>query len=91
MDLEKLENLAARIRGFAGFIADQLAVVDQKVKEVDGVWTGAAAVAYAEAHTEWMAGATDIREGFTALEAAVEHAHEGYTTAVAENLRILGV
>ncbi|MFI5535643.1 WXG100 family type VII secretion target [Nocardia sp. NPDC051900] len=91
VELEKLENLAARIRGFAGLLADQLAAIDQKVKEVDAASAGAAMVAYREAHDEWLAGATDIAEGLTALEEAVKLAHDGYTGAVAEGLRILGV
>ncbi|MFF7942011.1 WXG100 family type VII secretion target [Nocardia gamkensis] len=91
VDLDKLENLAARIRGFAGLLSDQLAAIDQKVKEVDAASAGAAMVAYREAHDEWLAGATDIREGLTALEEAVKIAHDGYTGAVAEGLRILGV
>ncbi|MEU6831041.1 WXG100 family type VII secretion target [Nocardia beijingensis] len=91
VDLDKLENLAARIRGFAGLLSDQLAAIDQKVKEVDAASAGAAMAAYREAHDEWLAGATDITEGLTALEEAVKLAHDGYTGAVAEGLRILGV
>lgn len=91
VDLDKLENLAARIRGFAGLLSDQLTAIDQKVKEVDATSTGAAMAAYREAHDEWLAGATDIAEGLTALEEAVKLAHDGYTGAVAEGLRILGV
>ncbi|WP_039795526.1 WXG100 family type VII secretion target [Nocardia araoensis] len=91
VDLDKLENLAARIRGFAGLLSDQLTAIDQKVKEVDATSAGAAMAAYREAHDEWLAGATDIAEGLTALEKAVKLAHDGYTGAVAEGLRILGV
>jgi WXG100 family type VII secretion target len=91
VDLDKLENLAARIRGFAGLLSDQLAAIDRKVKEVDAASAGAAMVAYREAHDEWLAGATDIAEGLAALEEAVKIAHDGYTGAVAEGLRILGV
>ncbi|MER7451874.1 WXG100 family type VII secretion target [Nocardia beijingensis] len=91
VDLDKLENLAARIRGLAGLLSDQLTAIDQKVKEVDAASAGAAMAAYREAHDEWLAGATDIREGLTALEEAVKLAHDGYTGAVAEGLRILGV
>ncbi|MGQ4617304.1 WXG100 family type VII secretion target [Nocardia sp. R7R-8] len=91
VDLDRLDNLAARIRGFAGLLADQLAAIDRKAKEVDAASTGAVMAAYREAHDEWLAGATDIQEGLTALEKAVRLAHEGYTGAVAENLRILGI
>ncbi|MBF6167440.1 WXG100 family type VII secretion target [Streptomyces gardneri] len=91
VDLDKLDNLAARIRGFAGLLSDQLAAIDQKAKEVDAASAGAVMVAYREAHDEWMSGVTDVREGLTALEEAVRLAHTGYTGAVAEGLRILGI
>jgi WXG100 family type VII secretion target len=91
VDLDKLDVLAGRIRGLAGFIADQLAAIDQKAKAAEAVWTGSAAAAYNEAHAEWLAGATDINEGLTAVQEAVKHAHESYTGAVAANLRMLGV
>jgi hypothetical protein len=41
VDLDKLDSLAARIRGFAGFIDDQLKAIDGKAKEAEGHWTGA--------------------------------------------------
>ncbi|WP_067464191.1 WXG100 family type VII secretion target [Nocardia amamiensis] len=91
VDLDKLDNLAARIRAFAGLLADQLAAIDRKAKEVDAASAGAVMAAYREAHDEWLAGATDIREGLTALEEAAKQAHESYTGAVAEGLRIPGI
>ncbi|WP_067819191.1 WXG100 family type VII secretion target [Nocardia inohanensis] len=91
VDLEKLDNLAARIGGLAGFIADQLTAIDQKAKEVGATWSGGAAAAYAEAHAKWHTGATDVQEGLTAVQASVKTAHQAYTGAVAANLRILGV
>ena len=90
VDLDQLDKLASRISGLAGFIADQLAAIERKAKEVDAGWNGAASAAYSEAHADWMVGATDVNEGLTALQTAVKHVHESYTGAVAENLRILG-
>lgn len=91
VDLEKLDNLAARIGGLAGFISDQLAAIDRKATEVGVAWTGGAAAAYADAHTKWLAGATDVQDGLAEVRTAVKTAHEAYTGAVAANLRILGV
>ncbi|WP_068057240.1 WXG100 family type VII secretion target [Nocardia xishanensis] len=91
VDLDKLEDLAARMRGYAAAVADRLAEIEQKAKEVEGVWVGTAALAYREAHAEWAKGVTDMQEGLAALEAAVKVAHEGYTSAVSENRRILGI
>ncbi|MFR9753281.1 WXG100 family type VII secretion target [Nocardia sp. 004] len=91
VDLDALDNLTARIRGFAGVLAEQLAALEQKAVEVDATSTGAVMAAYRAAHTEWSAGAAEVEEGLTALAEAVGHAHERYTEAVAEGLRILGV
>ena len=55
------------------------------------VWSGAAATAYSEAHTEWRAGVTDMQEGLAALEAAAKTAHQSYTDAASATLKILGV
>lgn len=91
VDLDKLDSLAARIRGFAGFIDDQLKAIDGKAKEAEGHWTGAAATAYSDAHREWMSGAAELAHGLKTLEDAVKHVHEAHTTAVSDNLKILGV
>jgi WXG100 family type VII secretion target len=91
VDLDKLEDLAARVRGYMAAVADRLAELEAKAKEVEGVWVGAAAVAYGEAHTEWLAGVADMQDGLVALETALKNAHEGYTNAASQTLRILGV
>ncbi|KIA66296.1 WXG100 family type VII secretion target [Nocardia vulneris] len=91
VDLDALEQLAARMRGYKAAVADRLAELEAKAAEVEGVWVGAAAVAYSDAHREWVAGVADMQDGLAALEAALAKAHESYTTAGAETLRILGV
>ncbi|MFF0528361.1 WXG100 family type VII secretion target [Nocardia amikacinitolerans] len=91
VDLDKLEELAARMRGYKAAVADRLAELEAKAKEVEGVWVGAAAMAYREAHAEWVAGVTDMQDGLAALEEAVKDAHGSYTNAASETLRILGV
>ncbi|CAM4431059.1 WXG100 family type VII secretion target [Nocardia ninae] len=91
VDLAKLEELAARMRAYRAAVADRLAELEAKAKEVEGVWVGAAAVAYSEAHTEWAAGVTDMQDGLAALEDALKKAHESYTNAASQTLRILGI
>ncbi|MEU0872847.1 WXG100 family type VII secretion target [Nocardia brasiliensis] len=91
VDLDALEQLAVRLRGYKAAVADRLAELEAKAAEVEGVWVGAAAVAYSDAHKEWVAGVTDMQEGLAALETALAEAHESYITAGAETLRILGV
>lgn len=91
VDLNQLEALAARMRGYKGAVAERLAQLEAKTREVEGVWVGIAAVAYMEAHTEWSKGVTDMQDGLDALEGASKTAHEGYTHAASQTLRILGV
>ncbi|WP_107654150.1 WXG100 family type VII secretion target [Nocardia suismassiliense] len=91
VDLAKLEELAARMRAYKAAVADRLAELEAKAKEVEGVWVGAAAVAYSEAHTEWAAGVTDMQDGLATLEDALKKAHESYTNAASQTLRILGI
>ncbi|MFF3225010.1 WXG100 family type VII secretion target [Nocardia suismassiliense] len=91
VDLAKLEELAARMRAYKAAVADRLAELEAKAKEVEGVWVGAAAVAYSEAHTEWAAGVTDMQDGLATPEEALKKAHESYTNAASRTLRILGI
>ncbi|MEU0872284.1 WXG100 family type VII secretion target [Nocardia brasiliensis] len=91
VELDKLEELAARMRGYKAAVTDRLAELEAKAKEVEGVWVGNGAVAYTEAHREWVAGVTDMQDGLAALEAALKTAHESYTNAATQTRRILGI
>ncbi|PXX66622.1 WXG100 family type VII secretion target [Nocardia tenerifensis] len=91
VDLDKLEELAARMRAYKAAVADRLAQLEAKAKQVEGVWVGAAATAYSQAHSEWVAGVTDMQDGLAALESALKTAHESYTNAGTEARRILGI
>ncbi|MGW6427106.1 WXG100 family type VII secretion target [Nocardia sp. NPDC055053] len=91
VDLDQLEQLTARMRGYMAAVTDVLTALDAKAKEVEDVWSGAAAAAYTEAHTEWRAGVTDMQEGLAALETAAKTAHQSYTDAASTALKILGV
>ncbi|MGW6623751.1 WXG100 family type VII secretion target [Nocardia sp. NPDC055002] len=91
VDLDQLEQLTARMRGYLAAVADVLSALDAKANEVDDNWSGAVATAYNEAHTEWRAGVTDMQEGLAALESAATIAHQSYTEAGTTTLKILGV
>ncbi|MBF6357179.1 WXG100 family type VII secretion target [Nocardia higoensis] len=91
VDLDKLDELAARMRGYKAAVADRLTELEAKAREVEGVWVGTAAMAYREAHSEWVAGVIDMQDGLEILEVAVKTAHDSYTAAATQTLRILGV
>lgn len=90
VNLARLEDLTARIRGFKEFVTDYLAELDNKANVLASSWSGQAAAAFAEAHREWADGAADVQEGLQAMQEATVRAHESYSGAVATNLRMLG-
>ncbi|WP_083889232.1 WXG100 family type VII secretion target [Nocardia pneumoniae] len=90
VDLQHLEDVTARVRGFKEFVTGHLDELDSRAKALGSSWTGPAAAAYAQAHREWAVGAADVQEGLQALEDATRRAHETYTGAVATNVRMLG-
>ncbi|WP_327114387.1 WXG100 family type VII secretion target [Nocardia sp. NBC_01730] len=90
VDLQHLEDVTARVRGFKEFVAGYLSELDSRASALGTSWSGPAAAAYTDAHREWIVGATDVQEGLQALEDATRRAHETYTGAVTTNMRMLG-
>ncbi|MDO3650542.1 WXG100 family type VII secretion target [Nocardia mangyaensis] len=91
VDLAELEAITARMRALKGFVIDQLAALDSKANAVMSTWTGEAAAAYQIAHQEWADGATDVQDGLAVMEKAAQSAHGNYSTAMAANLKRLGL
>lgn len=90
VDLEHLDQIVARLSGLAGFIADHLDEIDDKVATVQGsAWESVAAQAYADAHRQWANGAREFAEGIRDMSDAARKAHERYTRAIELNHRML--
>lgn len=90
VDLDHLDDVTTRMRGFAEFVEENLDELERRIADLHLTWSGPASARHAEAHREWDAGARDVREGFSAMEAAAKKAHESYSDAVSTNLRMLG-
>ncbi|QLY29936.1 WXG100 family type VII secretion target [Nocardia huaxiensis] len=91
VDLNHLDEVTARLQAFKAFLTAHLDTLDAKAREVVASWTGEVATAYAVAHNEWVAGATDVREGLQVLETAAGTAHGNYSSALATNMSRLGL
>lgn len=90
VDLDDLEQIVAKLGGFAGFIADHLDEIDDKVAGLVGTgWESVAADAYQVAHQKWSAGARDFVEGIRDMSTAAKTAHTRYINAIDMNLRML--
>ena len=90
VDLEELDRIVARLSGLSGFLRDHLDELDRKVKTLSsGSWESAAASAYTDAHTRWLASANEFAVGVATVSDAAQQAHSRYTTAVDTNRRIL--
>lgn len=90
VDLDELDNLTARLRGYQGFLTENLDELERRVRALSSTWSGVAAGAFAAAHRDWEMGVTDVKEGLQALEATAVRAHTSYSDAVAANLKMVG-
>ncbi|WP_040782108.1 WXG100 family type VII secretion target [Nocardia pneumoniae] len=90
VDLDHLDQIVARLSGLAGFIADHLDEIDDKVATLQGSgWESVAAQAYADAHRQWATGAREFAEGIRDMSDAARTAHEDYTYAIELNRKML--
>ncbi|NKY30300.1 WXG100 family type VII secretion target [Nocardia gamkensis] len=89
VDLDHLDEIVVRLSGLAGFIGEHLDEIDHRVETLAGTgWEGVAAQAYADAHTQWIAGAREFVEGVKDVSDAAKAAHARYTTAHDTNYKM---
>lgn len=90
VDLEHLDHVVARLTGLAGFLAENLDDIDDKVAALQGTgWEGLAAQAYADAHRQWSTGAREFTEGVRTVADAAKTAHTRYSRAIDLNSKML--
>lgn len=90
VDLERLEQLVARLTALAGYLTENLDALDEKVATLAGTgWEGVAAQAYSDAHARWVAGAREFAEGVADMSDGVKAAHSRYSRAIDLNYKML--
>ncbi|MQY31346.1 WXG100 family type VII secretion target [Nocardia aurantia] len=91
VDLERLDDIVARLSGLAGFVTEKLDSIDDAVASfAPGVWNSEAAAAYQDAHRRWAREARDFAEGVRTAHEAARLAHAKVSRAVELNGRMLG-
>ncbi len=90
VDLAELDRCVSRLSAFETFIDGKIDELDQRVQQIQSVWSGAAADAQLAAHREWLAGAADMKAGLVQLRRAAATAHANYTAARTANLKMWG-
>lgn len=89
VDLDHLEEVVAKLSGLAGFVGEHLDEIDDRGAALTGTgWEGIAAQAYAEAHSQWIAGAREFVEGVRDMSDAAKTAHTRYMRAVDTNYKM---
>lgn len=88
VDLEELDATVVKIGAYVEYLEDKLHALDQRVASLRDGWTGDAAEAQRDAHSEWTAGARQMREGVDAMHKVARTAHSSYQSALAANLRM---
>lgn len=86
VNLDQLDSVISRMRGFEGFFDDQIEAFDAAISKLQTGWDGDAATAQEAAHRRLMAAAAEIREGVEAIRTAAQAAHSNYTQAIAANV-----
>ncbi|MEV0106456.1 WXG100 family type VII secretion target [Nocardia sp. NPDC050799] len=89
VDIERLDNLVSRLSSLAGYLTEQLDLIDDKVATLDGAWETVAANAYRDAHRLWSTGAREFAIGLADISDAARTAHTRYTTAAQVNKKML--
>ncbi|MGA6205486.1 WXG100 family type VII secretion target [Nocardia testacea] len=89
VDIERLDNIVACLANLAGYLNEQLDLIDDKVAGLDGAWETLAANAYRDAHRLWSTGAREFATGLTDISDVARTAHTRYTTAAAVNQKML--
>ncbi|MET8876666.1 WXG100 family type VII secretion target [Nocardia sp. NPDC004604] len=90
VDLDRLDDIVARLSGLSGFVAEHLDEIDNRVTTLVGTgWEGVAAEAYAAAHREWITGAREFVESVRDMSDAAKQAHGDYTHAIELNSKML--
>ena len=90
VDLERLDQLVARLSALYGFVMENLDGLDEKVTRLVGTdWEGVASQAYLEAHIQWGKGAREFAEGVADMGDAARTAYARYTRAIDLNQRML--
>ncbi|WP_370010975.1 WXG100 family type VII secretion target [Nocardia cyriacigeorgica] len=90
VDLNELENITSRVRGYQAFLTDGLAELETRIEGLKSSWSGVAANAFADAHRDWSAAVADMAEGLRALETTAVRAHTSYSAVSATNLKMVG-
>ncbi|MFF2084117.1 WXG100 family type VII secretion target [Nocardia sp. NPDC058176] len=88
VDLDDLDEVTARIRGYQDYLTDALAELQQRIGDLNSSWEGLAAAAFAEAHRDWGTAVSDIGTALTDLEKAARSAHDSYSDAADTNTRM---
>ncbi|WP_280422702.1 WXG100 family type VII secretion target [Nocardia carnea] len=89
VDIERLDNIVARLSNLAAYLTEQLDLIDDKVATLDGAWETVAANAYRDAHRLWSVGAREFATGLADISDAARAAHTRYTTAAEVNRKML--
>lgn len=90
VDLEHLDQIVSRLSGLAGFVNEHLDEIDRQVAGLhESQWSSTAALAYADAHNHWSAGAREFAECVRDMSDAAAAAHQRYSRAIETNRTML--
>jgi WXG100 family type VII secretion target len=90
VDLEMLQDLIDRMRGFERSLAQHLDDVQARAARLHGAWSGDGAAEQRLAHQEWTVGAQQMHAAIVTLRRISATAHGNYAAAIAANRGMWG-
>ncbi|UGT63169.1 WXG100 family type VII secretion target [Nocardia asteroides] len=90
VDLRDLEALTSKLTAYQEFLVQQLDELDRRVRTLSATWSGAAGIAFEEAHRDWAAGVAAVSAAVETLRRDAEEARTAYTEVGIANSKMVG-
>ncbi|MFC8530320.1 WXG100 family type VII secretion target [Nocardia sp. NPDC057227] len=90
VELRDLEALTSRLTAYQEFLTQQLDELERRVRALSATWSGAAGIAFEEAHRDWAAGVAGVTAAVETLRRDAEQAHTAYTQVGIANSKMVG-
>lgn len=90
VDPAALDSASIHISSTIDRLTSDIATMGGQLRELDGSWSGPAAVAFADLLAEWTVASARVTESLNSIGTALRQIHAHYLETEAANVRLLG-
>ncbi|MGW6173496.1 WXG100 family type VII secretion target [Arthrobacter sulfonylureivorans] len=88
VDSEALAAKSMAVQGTIGRLQAEVNTMQSGLRELESLWTGAAAANFQQLVTDWRATQLKVEESLASINAALSHASQQYLQAEEANARM---